>query len=352
MKKAMKKLCIAVAMLICAMSISVPCLAEDETENIFAASAGKISEVSVSKASGTFPTTDGKAGVKAKDSTATATNALLKDSLTNGVTDLANDDRVYVEKPSNFTSYKFNTNSDKTSPGTPVSGISIVFKFNADASNKPLYTGINRLVIYAGAADTDSSGNVTNTLDASKIAVSESANSSSYTEVGFKPIDVKYIYQYTDTDKSTKTRAMQILTLDFDSVMTSKFIKIFIAGDSGAFRIREIEAYNTHGSNAGNFISSAAINNRTDPKRFTLTLTDEAKDKNCTYIAARYDKDGNFSKAAYATANDGKVVFDGTDMNPWGGENTKVFVWDGFEKMTPLSDTFSIVPKNARPYGR
>ena len=349
----MKKICFIMAMLICILSLSLPCYAADEPENIFALEKGNLAEVSISRASGNLPSDMG-GYVKANGSVLQSNgkdnaNLTLKSAMTNGITSEASADKFFIEKPSNYTTYELNTNSDKDNPGTAIPGVSIVFKFNMTSDNKANKNpGINRLVVFAGN-DNFTSVSPTGTLNPECITVSGSDNSAAYTKADFKATDCKFYYSKVSGSK----KGEQILTLDFDTPITSKFIKICIKSANGAFRIREVEAYKTDNSSS-NIISSSTVNSQSTDKAFSLGLTDEARDKDYTYIAARYDKNGSFLSAAVQKANsEGNVVFDkavtGVDINPWGGEAVKIFIWDGFANLKPISSVYTAIPHNARP---
>lgn len=349
----MKKICFIMAMLICILSLSLPCYAADEPENIFALEKENLAEVNISMASGNLPSDMG-GYVKANGSVLKLNdkynaNLTLKSAMTNGITSEAIADRFFIEKPSNYTTYELNTKSDKDNPGTAIPGVSIVFKFNMTSDNKANKNpGINRLVIFAGD-DSFTSDSPTGTLKPEYITVSGSDNSAAYTKADFKATDCKFYYRNVSGSK----KGEQILTLDFDTPITSKFIKICIKSANGAFRIREVEAYKTDNSSS-NIISSSTVNNQSTDKAFSLGLTDEASDKDYTYIAARNDKNGSFLSAAVQKANpEGNVVFDkdvtGVDINPWGGEAVKIFIWDGFTNLKPISSVYTAIPHNARP---
>lgn len=333
----MKKICFLTALLMCLLSL--PCYAEEEPVNVFALSSGNLASVFFDAKD-----TNGKGPTNIKNN---SVSGGLKNALTNGITYEANNDRLFVEKPANYTTYELNT-AQGTPAGTVLPGVSVVFKFDAGKQ-----TGVNRLVIFAGDASRAKGTDIAlgSTLSPENITVSYSSQSSNpcnYTRVGFKPIDCRY----STVIIGNNTKGEQILTLDLNQEITAPYIKICIKSANGAFRIREVEAYNINSEiKPSSVIQSANINNIGDAIEFNTTDTSQAN----TYIAAKYDANGNLTKAGVQKADEtGYVNFNGQGLTVSSAddsetkESIRIFMWDGENNMKPVSDFYTVIPKNAK----
>lgn len=133
---------------------------------------------------------------------------------------------------------------------------------------------------------------------------------------------------------------------------TAPYIKICIKSANEAFRIREVEAYNINSEiKPSSVIQSANINNIGDALEFNTTDTAQAN----TYIAAKYDANGNLTKAGVQKADEtGYVNFNGQGLTVSSAddsdtkESIRIFMWDGENNMKPVSDFYTVIPKNAK----
>ena len=319
--------------------LSLPCYAAEEPINIFALTNGNLASIFFDAKD-----TNGKSPTNIKNN---GTNGGLTNALTNGITYEANNDRLFVEKPANYTTYELNT-AQGTPAGTAIPGVSVIFKFNTSKQ-----AGVNRLVIFAGDASrpkgTDTE--LGSTLNPENITVSyssQASNPSNYTRVEFNPIDCRY----STVIIGNNTKGEQILTLDLNQEINAPYIKICIKSTNGAFRIREVEAYNINSeTNPGSVIKFANVNNIGDALEFNTTDTAQAN----TYIAAKYDVNGNLIKTGIQKSDEnGYVNFNGQNLTVSSKsdddtkESIKIFVWDSVNNMKPVSDFYTVIPKNAK----
>ena len=141
------------------------------------------------------------------------------------------------------------------------------------------------------------------------------------------------------------------MTLNLKEETSAKFIRVTIT-QSAAFRIREIEAYGTTGDTnsviTGSTLDNPNVkNSETNPypkQTLTLNLSDDAAKQDYTYIVAKYDKDGKLTYVKCKQKDESTNTVTFKEFTRDSNENIKVFIWNGFDKLIPASESYNVIP--------